>query len=96
MDKEELQNILCVLMGLTFTVEVADICMNIDIIDNRLRKKVKSLGIPQVSDCEFLDIILEAMPTVYKLYKHGLTKGLAESVEKLEDSINDKRNHDNG
>lgn len=82
-EKEELQNILCALMGLTFFIEVGDICMNIDTIDKSLREKAAALGIPQVSDYEFLDIILDAIPTMYKLYKRGLSKGLIESTEKL-------------
>ena len=93
-DKEELQNILCALMGLTFCVEVGDICMNIDTIEKSLSEKVKSMGVPKASDNEFLDIILEAIPTMYKLYKHGLANGLKESVEKLESSINEKDKKD--
>ena len=66
-EREELENIMSALMILTFKEEVFDICMNIAMIDSKLREMTKKLNIPQDSDHEFLDLIFDLLPTIYKM-----------------------------
>ncbi len=68
-EKEELDNILCALICLSLNNYITDICMSIDLIKMNLKQMVSEEKIPQHTEDEFLDIILEAIPTIYRMNK---------------------------
>ncbi len=91
-DSEEANNILGALVCMRFKEEISSICMNIDVIDMQLKKYVLERGIPVLTSHEFLDVILDSIPTIYKMHNKTsteLVKDFISFVDKIEEMKDD-------